>query len=790
MAQYRVKGPDGGDYQFEAASDAEAAAAVDELFAAHGGHGQPQTSPRFSDAFDSGAPQNMAADRPDLGMALEERIASGYRPPVGGVSPANAAVPTGELSQHDPSFAENIGNRLYDAANAIGLPGARMRRDVQGMDAAVRGAADSATFGLADEFAAGMGAATGVGGKQGDYAANLEYQRAVDERDAAVNPAARFGGQVAGAVATLPLTGSMNVVRAPAAASRLAPVGTRIANAAARGGATVANNAATGAAYGAAYGFGSGEDGAVDRALGALDMALTGGAVGALLPALTGGAKWIGQQAVGRPAASIANAIAPRQRAGTVLRQAIADDAANAGVGTGEVLAGVEASRAAGAPLTTLDVGESTRTLGRTAANLSPQGRDRLVQMVDQRRTTQADRAIDTITRNAPGVNAPQRRVQLQAEAQAANRRNYEQAYRDGSRGIWNEGFQQLTVSPDMQAAIRDATRIGANEAAIRGARPPRNPFQTNADGTINPIPDVQPTLEFWDHVKRALDGQIGTRQRAGDREAASQLTRLKNQLVGYLDRAVPSYRQARQTAASFFGADDALEAGRNFVHRAGDNAGSREAIARMSGAERQLFAEGYATQIIDDLRNLPDRHTLINRIYQSPAARERFQIALGPQAADAMESMLRLESIMDMGHRAVTGNSTTAQQLIAQGLLGGAAGAAISGGDIMSPTSLITAALTVGLSRGVRAGLSRADQQMARELADMLASNNPQVISQAFQRIRSNPGGLKALRKAHTWLTRAVTPLLESGRAAPAGVVGDGGLGGSGPAQADNQQR
>lgn len=789
MAQYQVKGPDGADYMFEAGSDEEAAAAIDELYATHG-QGQPQADPRFSDAFDSGAPQNMAADRPDLGMAMEERIAGGYRAPVGGVSPANAAVPTGELSQHDPGFAENIGNRLYDAANRIGLPGARMRRDVQGLDAAVRGAADAATFGLADEAAAGMGALTGIGGKQGDYASNLEYQRAVDERDAAVNPAARFGGQIAGGIATLPLTGSVNIARVPAIAAG-ATGGARVANMAGRGAATLANNAATGAAYGGAYGFGSGEDGPVDRALGALDMALTGGAVGALLPALTGGAKWVGQQALGRPAASIANAIAPRQRAGTVLRQAIADDAASAGVGTSDVLAGIQTARASGAPLTALDVGESTRTLGRTAANLSPQGRDRLVQMVDQRRTTQADRAIDTITRNAPGVNAPQRRVQLQAEAQAANRRNYEQAYRDGSRGIWNEGFQQLTVSPDMQAAIRDATRIGANEAAIRGARPPRNPFQANPDGTINPIPDVQPTLEFWDHVKRALDGQIGTRQRAGDREAASQLTRLKNQLVGYLDRAVPSYRQARQTAASFFGADDALEAGRNFVHRAGDNVGSREAIARMSGAERQLFAEGYATQIIDDLRNLPDRHTVINRIYQSPAARERFQIALGPQAADAMESMLRLESIMDMGHRAVTGNSTTAQQLIAQGLLGGAAGAAISGGDIMSPTSLITAALTVGLSRGVRAGLSRADQQMARELADMLASNNPQVISQAFQRIRSNPGGLKALRKAHVWLTRAVTPLLENGRAgAASGVVGDGGLGGSGPAQADGQQR
>lgn len=788
MAQYQVKGPDGADYMFEAGSDEEAAAAIDDLYASFDNVG---AGGQFDANFNPNTYANTRADRPDVGMAMEERIAGGYRAPVGGVSPANAAVPTGEMSQRDPGFAENIGNRLYDAANAIGLPGARMRRDVQGLDAAVRGAADTATFGLADEAAAGMGALTGIGGKQGDYAANLEYQRAVDERDAAVNPEARLAGQIGGAVATLPLTGALNVVRGPALASRLAPAGARLATATARGGATVANNAATGAAYAGLYGFGSGEDGAVNRALGALDDALTGGAVGALLPALTGGAKWVGQQALGRPLASVANAVAPRQRAGTVLRQAISDDAANAGVGAADVQAGIQTARASGAPLTALDIGESTRTLGRTAANLSPQGRDRLVQMVDQRRTTQADRAIDTITRHAPGVNAPQRRVELQAEAQAANRRNYEQAYRDGSRGIWNEGFEQLTVSPDMQAAIRDATRIGANEAAIRGARPPRNPFQANPDGTINPIPDVQPTLEFWDHVKRSLDGQIGTRQRAGDREGASQLTRLKNQLVGYLDRAVPSYRQARQTAASFFGADDALDAGRNFVHRAGDNEGSRQAIARMSGAERQLFAEGFATQMIDDLRNLPDRHTLINRIFQSPAARERVEIALGREASQAMESMLRLESIMDMGHRAVTGGSNTTQQLVAQGLLGAGAGYAVSGGDIMSPTSLITAALTVGLSRGVRAGMGRADQQMARELADLLASNNPEVISQAFQRIRSNPGGLKALRKAHVWLTRAVTPLLENGRAgAASGVVGDGGLGGSGPAQADGQQR
>jgi hypothetical protein len=789
MRRFRARGPDGKVYTVEAPDAQAAGLLLDDMVRTAGGRRPDAGMGDAGDvAFNDRAPENVAADRPDLGMAMEERIAAGYRPPANGS--AEAAVPTGELRPNDPGFAENIGNRLYDAANAIGLPGARMRRDAQSLDAAVRGAADSATFGLADEIAAGAGAVTGIGGKQGDYAGNLEAQRAIDERDAALNPGARFAGQIGGAVATLPLTGSVNVVKVPAALPMTAARGARAANTIQRGAAAGANAAATGAAYGGAYGFGSAEGDPVSRALGALDGALTGGAVGALLPAITGGTKWLAQQSFGRPMASIANAIAPRQRAGAVLHRAMADDAANAGATVDDALNGIEMARARGTPLTALDTGESTRTLGRTAANLSPQGRDRLVQMVDQRRTTQADRAIDTITRNAPGVNAPQRRAQLEIEAQAANRRNYERAYRDGSRGIWHEGFQQLTVSPDMQAAIRDATRIGANEAAIRGARPPRNPFRANPDGTIDPIPDVQPTLEFWDHVKRSLDGQIGIQQRAGNKEYVSQLTRLKNQLVGYLDRAVPSYAQARRTAASFFGADDALEAGRLFVRREGDNAGSRDAIARMSEPERLLFAEGFATQLVDDLRNLPDRHTILNRIFQSPAARQRVEIALGKDGADAMESMLRLEALMDLGHRAVTGNSTGVQQLIAQGLLGGAAGATAGGGDITSPHGWIAAALTVGLARGVRAGLSRADQQMARELADLLATNDPQVIRQAFQRISSNPRGLKALRRAHTWLTRAATPLVESGRPAPVSGMAGGIPGGSEPAQADEQPR
>jgi hypothetical protein len=72
------------------------------------------------------------------------------------------------------------------------------------LDGFVRGAADTATFGLADEIAAGGDALIGRG--DGDsfgerYQNNLAIQRALDQSDSQSIPATRFTGQVAGGVA-------------------------------------------------------------------------------------------------------------------------------------------------------------------------------------------------------------------------------------------------------------------------------------------------------------------------------------------------------------------------------------------------------------------------------------------------------------------------------------------------------------------------------------------------------------------------------------------------------------
>lgn len=123
------------------------------------------------------------------------------------------------------------------------------------VDAVIRGAADVATFGFADELAA-------VGDtvfKGGTYQQNLDQERAIDKADEAVNPYLRLGGQAALALG-LP-----------------SGIGAATARGGMRAGALRAG--AEGAGYGAGYGFGSGEN-MQDRGVNALLGGTTGGALG------------------------------------------------------------------------------------------------------------------------------------------------------------------------------------------------------------------------------------------------------------------------------------------------------------------------------------------------------------------------------------------------------------------------------------------------------------------------------------------------------------------------------
>jgi hypothetical protein len=96
-------------------------------------------------------------------------------------------------------------------------------------------------------------------------------------------------------------------------------------------------------------------------------------------------------------------------------------------------------------------------------------------------------------------------------------------------------------------------------------------PAQPHQSGNVafrrgpNGVP-TYPNLRFWDYAKRALDDAANAARRGGRNEEASTLSALSRQMRAELDRLVPSYARARSTAAAFFGAENALEAGQNFV--------------------------------------------------------------------------------------------------------------------------------------------------------------------------------------------------------------------------------
>jgi hypothetical protein len=261
----------------------------------------------------------------------------------------------------------------------------------------------------------------------------------------------------------------------------------------------------------------------------------------------------------------------------------------------------------------------------------------------------------------------------------------------------------------------------------------------SNPDGS-----SMTPNLQFWDIVKRNLD--------QGDRNSQSWAKILRD----HLDELVPSYQEARAGAAHFFNADDALQAGQNFVGKNMSASEARAALGKMSDTEKQLFQDGFVSKYIDTLRQVGDTRNILDKINNSPAAKEKLQIALGRDGADKLEANLRVEGIMDYARKAVTGNSTTARQLAELGLAGTGAGVGgyLSSGDINpigSPGAIASGVATLLATRGK----VKIEGNVARKIADLLVSKNPNDLKRGVEIIRKSPQLMESLRGVDRYIAR-----------------------------------
>lgn len=614
------------------------------------------------------------------------------------------------------------------------------------VDATARGAAQGLTANFGDEIR-GLVEASGANPEDpasvyklisgalkywgGDTKAKESYDTAV-ARERELNktaeeqhPVASTVGNIAGAVA-LPLGAGAGAATLPG---------------------RMAAGAGVGGVLGGLAGAGEGE-GAADSVVKGASGAALGGILGGAAPAvITGIGKGI--SAAAEPIINqFRGAVSPDAEAGRRVITALRRDAKVDPNATNRL---TPAEFAAEPTARIADTGgELTRRLADSASITSPEGGNALKAGINDRFEGQGSRVTGWLNKTFNFPNAVDKQEAIDRVASTVNKANYARAYQDGARPIWDDTLKSITASPDVQTAIRDSTRVGANDAVIKGFKPPVNPFQFAADGTMTMKPGVHPTLQFWDQVKRSLGGKIGVAKRGGDDQAASQLTQLKQALVNHLDSQVGSYKAARQGAAQAFGAENALEAGQNFVTSKMGNDEARRALAKMSPIERQLFQDGFVSEFVASLREVSDRRSILNKITDAPAARERLEMVLGKTKSDELQAKLRVEGIMDRLRTAVTGNSWTAQRLYSLGLAGGA-GLSAHGGYDMNPKEVAYGAILAAVASGGK----KIDARVAQKVAEMLISRDPSLLAKGLKVVSGNSRWMDVLRSADDKIAR-----------------------------------
>ena len=560
-----------------------------------------------------------------------------------------------------------------------------------------------------------------------DFSQEYDFLKNVDEAAARQSPKASTAGMVGGAIG-----------QALALAPEAAP--------------TWIGRAAQGAGMGGGLGYAS-------EAMDSKDAQKA--AQSGLFGALGGGIGTPVAEGIGAAAAAAGRPIANTLR-GLVRPDAEAARRVGAGLASDFAVGGenLNAAQAAGAgkrgqELVVADFGgETTRALARSAANTSPEARIALGDVIERRFSTQGDRTGDFVNTLGSGQSAVNTLDQLQTAARNANKPAYARAYNDpAGQAVWNQDLADLMQAPAVQDAIRSTMKTGANKAAAQGFKAPKNPFVEDANGNFvlrtNPNGSTAiPNIQFWDYVQRDLRDASEKLARAGETGAAGDIKTLRGQLTGILDKTVPAFGDARTGAAKFFGAEDALDAGKKFVTSKLDNAVAAKQLSKMSKAERNLFAEGFVSEMVNNVRNIGDRQTVINKIYNTPNARQRVQMALGPEKAKELEAFLHIETVADRLRNAVGSNSTTIRQLAEMGLAGGGSGALLGagagfagGGDSQN----VSAGAVAGAL--LQRGTTKIDARVARKVGDLLASSNPDDIAKIVKMATKNSSVLKAIK-------------------------------------------
>lgn len=535
--------------------------------------------------------------------------------------------------QPESDTSKNLRSELSGITQGFdGQGGSSAMRTV---DSAMRGYADMASFGLADEISAGLGAATGLGGDFGDFSGNLHRQRIEQELRDKDDPYSSLIGRLGGAIGT-----GVGLARGGLS------LGANAMNAGSGLGRVAAASAADGMLAGGLYGAGSGE-GMADRAWDATKGAAVGGLLGGAVPLATAG--------VGALAKPFYTPIMARLRPQDYAEKALATDLRRAGMTADDLGDALSRSRADGQDMFTVAdaMGQTGARRLSSVVRTPNDSRQMVLDTLTQRQMGQGERLSRTV---AEGFDASdtvaQRSSRLTAGRTADADVNYAAARQGAGAVNLNTTIDTIDALMKRNPILGDSaltkTEIGLRLARLRSQMRARGEQLVDFDIVLN--------------LKQDLYGAMQALRNSG-KSVPHELTKVYAELDAALESASKGYRAANDTFRAQSRAIDAIDTGRDAARastRAPDNIAT---FGRMTPEEQAGHRVGYAEPLLARIEAASiSPNTNKARMLMTEKSGQEFPVFAAPGRGDQMGSRIAREQRMfETSNRAMGGSQTAA---------------------------------------------------------------------------------------------------------------------------------
>ena len=350
------------------------------------------------------------------------------------------------------------------------------------------------------------------------------------------------------------------------------------------------------------------------------------------------------------------------------------------------------------------DVTNGFARLLKASANAIPRIEGRATDVLDSRQAGQVGRLASGLDNGlgVPGLSVDDEIIRLQQATKPEITALYDEAAR-----------QPLSFSGTLRTLLTGKNSLGdAYKAGLRRVADKRA-----AGDTIT-------NFSVIDATKQQLDDEIRVALRAGEKNRARDLIRLKNLMVAEADAQIPGYKEARGLFAGQAALESAAEQGQLFLGLSRREL--QDVVQTMGESELRMFRLGAKQGLFDKIDDITIGADVAKKLFGKNGDIAKLDTLFAdPKAFESFRTTMEQEANFALTRRALTGSSTMRQ-----------------GADLGAAQDVIS---------GVRAGV--------RGLL-----GDPTALAEELPRIIKNVAGKKGSAAYLQSMEKAGDILLESG--------------------------